>query len=347
MTTTPTEEKMTAKMRIAAAAGLLAMGLALPAQAQDQVRTTSITAYTGFYIYVADRLGLFAEHGIETEPRWFPSGAPIMQEAAAAQWDISFLGAPPTVLGGPALGLMTVGMIAEEGSMHELIGRPDFVAAARENPETLRGAQIFVTTMSTGHYMTESCLQSMGLTMDDVRVLPSEQQATLSAFVTGQGDLAQVWSPQTTALKARGNEVLCGAAELELSMPGVTVAHPAFIARTDPDVIVRWLRATDAAVQWIREDRARTFEMYREYDAFRGFNFADEFLETEVDLVMSTYMDLGQQIEMLSASADGRPPIVTSFEGIAEFFIRQGRLQDLPDYLPVIDPQYLVAAAAD
>jgi hypothetical protein len=141
--------------------------------------------------------------------------------------------------------------------------------------------------------------------------------------------------------------VLCGAAELELSMPGVTVAHPAFIARTDPDVIVRWLRATDAAVQWVREDRARTFEMYREYDAFRGFNFADEFLETEVDLVMSTYMDLGQQIEMLSPGADGRPAIAQSFEGIAEFFIRQGRLQSLPDYLPVIDPQYLVAAASD
>lgn len=329
------------------AGSLIALGAAMPALAQDQVRTTSITAYTGFYIYVADELGLFEKHGIETEPRWFPSGAPIMQEAAAGQWDISFLGAPPTVLGGPALGLMTIGMIAEEGSMHELIGRPDFVAAARENAKNLSGAQVFVTTMSTGHYMVESCLQSMGLSMEDVRVLPSEQQATLSAFVAGQGDLAQVWSPQTTALKARGNEVLCGAAELGLSMPGVTVAHPDFIAETDPDVIVRWLRATEEAVQWIREDRARTFEMYRAYDAFRGFNFEDEMLEGEVDLVMSTYMDVKQQQEFLSPGADGRPPIAGSFEGIAEFFIRQGRLQSVPDYLPVIDPQYLSAIVAD
>lgn len=338
---------MLTKTKTLLATSLIALGATLPAAAQDQVRTTSITAYTGFYIYVADELGLFEKHGIDTEPRWFPSGAPIMQEAAAAQWDISFLGAPPTVLGGPALGLMTVGMIAEEGSMHELIGRPDFVAAARENPENLRGAQVFVTTMSTGHYMTESCLQSMGLSMDDVRILPSEQQATLSAFVAGQGDLAQVWSPQTTALKARGNEVLCGAAELGLSMPGVTVAHPDFIARTDPDVIVRWLRATDEAVQWIREDRERTFDMYRAYDAFRGFNFEDVMLETEVDLVMSTYMDAGQQLELLSPGADGHPPIATSFERIAEFFIRQGRLQSVPDYLPVIDPQYLSSIVTD
>lgn len=326
-------------------AALLALGLAAPATAQDQVRTTAITAYTGFYIYAADKLGLFEKHGIQTEPRWFPSGAPIMQEAAAAQWDISFLGAPPTVLSGPALGLMTIGMIAEEGSMHELIGRPDYVAAAKQDPSTLKGAQVFVTTMSTGHYMTESCIQSLGLSMDDVRVLPSEQQATLSAFVAGQGDLAQVWSPQTTALKARGNTVLCSAAELNLSMPGVTVAHPAFIARTSPDVIQRWLRATDEAVQWIREDRARTFDLYRSYDAFRGFNFEDAMLETEVDLVMNTYMDVAQQLKMLSPAEGGAIPIAASFEGIAQFFIRQGRLQEVPDYAPVIDPQYLSAIA--
>ena len=230
--------------------------------------------------------------------------------------------------------------------MHELFGRPDFVAEARANPEALRGARIFVTTLSTGHYMTEACLQSMGLTTDDVRIIPSEQQATLSAFAAGEGDLAQVWSPQTTALRERGNEVLCSAAELELSMPGVSVAHPDFIARTDPDVIVRWLRAKEDAVQWVREDRARTFDMYRQYDAFRGFDFSDELLEGEVDLVMSTYMDTAEQLEMMRPGDDGVAPIVASFEAIAEFFIRQGRMDQVPDYAPYFDPSYLEAVAA-
>lgn len=332
-------------IRTLAAAAMLAGASAIPASALDEVRTSSITAYTGFYIYVADQLGLFEKHGIKTEPRWFPSGAPIMQAAAGGQWDMTFLGAPPKTLGGPTLGLVTVGMIAEEGGMHELIGRPDFVAEARANPEALRGARVFVTTLSTGHYMTEGCLQSMGLSIDDVRVIPSEQQATLSAFVAGEGDLAQVWSPQTTALKARGNEVLCDAASLGLSMPGVSVAHPDFIARTDPDVIVRWLRAKEDAVQWIREDRARTFEMYKSYDSFRGFDFEDELLEGEVDLVMNTYMDTAEQLALMQPDADGTVPIVASFEAIAEFFIRQGRMEEVPDYLPYFDPQYLQAVA--
>lgn len=333
------------KIMTMTAAALFSMGASVSAIAMDEVRTSSITAYTGFYIYVADQLGFFENHGIRTEPRWFPSGAPIMQGAAGNQWDISFLGAPPKTLGGPALGLVTVGMIAEEGGMHELIGRPDFVARARANPDTVRGSRIFVTTLSTGHYMTEGCLQSMGLTTNDVRIIPSEQQATLSAFVAGEGDLAQVWSPQTTALKARGNEVLCDAAQLGLSMPGVSVAHPAFVQRTDPDVIVRWLRAKQDAVAWVREDRARTFEMYKAYDAFRGFDFSDELLEGEVDLVMGTYMDVHEQLRMMQPDQSGVAPIVASFEAIAEFFIRQGRMDSVPDYSPFFDAQYLEAVA--
>lgn len=335
------------QLRTMTTAAVLALGTAVPASALDEVRTSSITAYTGFYIYVADQLGLFEKHGIQTEPKWFPSGAPIMQSAAGGQWDMTFLGAPPKTLGGPTLGLVTVGMIAEEGGMHELIGRPEFVAEARENPDAVRGARVFVTTLSTGHYMTEACLQSLGLSTDDVRIIPSEQQATLSAFVAGEGDLAQAWSPQTTALKARGNEVLCDAATLGLSMPGVSVAHPEFIARTDPDVIVRWLRAKQEAVEWVREDRDRTFEVYKSYDSFRGFDFSDELLEGEVDLVMNTYMDVDEQLAVMRPNADGIAPIVASFEAIAEFFIRQGRMEEVPEYAPYFDAQYLEAIAND
>lgn len=314
--------------------------------AQVKVRTTSITAYTGFSIYVAKELGLFAKNGIDTDPKWFPSGAPIMQAAAAGAWDMTFLGAPPTTLGGPKLGLMTVGMVAEEAGMHQLIGRPDFVAKVKKDPQALKGAKIFVTTLSTGDYMTESCLQKFGLTKSDVKIIPSEQQATLSAFAAGQGDLAQVWSPQSTALINRGNVVLCDANETKLSMPAVWVAHPKFVA--DPKnrkAIVGWLKANLEAVDWILADRKRTFDMYKKYDKYRGFNFDDKLLEGEVDLVMSTYMGLNEQIKMLAKGADGKKPIVKSFEEIAQFFIRQGRMKKVPDYAKVIDASYLQSIA--
>ncbi len=322
------------------AAGLLAGGVA---SAQEKVRTFSINAYTGFSIYAAKELGLFAKNGIDTDPRFFPSGAPIVQAAAAKEWDITFLGAPPTVLAGPSLGLVTVGMVAEEGSMHELIGRPDFVAQAKKDPAKLKGAKIFVTTLSTGHYMVEECLKKAGIALSQVSIIPSDQQSTLSAFSAGQGDLAQVWSPQNTALRQRGNRILCDARETKLSMPAVWVAHPDFLKRK-PDVVTKWIKANLEAIDVLKKDRAKAFELYRKYDKFRGFNYTDELLKEELDYVLNTYLTGPEQLEQLSRPSSGKSPIVKSFEAISQFFIRQGRLKQVPDFQPLVDDRFVKAA---
>ena len=317
------------------------------AKALEKVRTDSITAYTGFTIYAAKELGLFKKYGIDTDPKWYPSGAPIIQAAAANAWDITFLGAPPAALGGPKLGLVTVGMIVEDAGTQELIGRPDFVAKIKKNPQALRGAKIFVTSLSVGDYMTEACLRKVGLTQSDVKIIPSEQQATLSAFTAGYGDLAQVWSPQSTALKDRGDVVYCNATETNLSMPAVWIVNSKFAANPkNRKTIINWLKANLAAVNWLLADRKRAFNLYKKYDKYRGFNFSDKLLHDEVNLVMSTYMGLTDQLKMLSKGPDGIAPIVKSFDGIAKFYIRRGRMKKVPDYSKVIDASYLQAIAS-
>ena len=50
------------------------------AMALVKVNTMSITAYTGFSIYVAKELGLFAKNGIDTEPKWYPRAFPRYYE---------------------------------------------------------------------------------------------------------------------------------------------------------------------------------------------------------------------------------------------------------------------------
>lgn len=321
------------------AAVLLAANVA---GAQEKVRTFSINAYTGFSVFAAKELGLFAKNGIDTDPRFFPSGAPIVQAAAAKEWDITFLGAPPTVLAGPNLGLVTVGMVAEEGSMHELIGRPDFVAAAKKDPAKLKGARVFVTTLSTGHYMVEACLNKLGVSPAEVSIIPSDQQSTLSAFAAGQGDLAQVWSPQNTALRLRGNQVLCDARETHLSMPAVWVAHPDFIKRK-PELVGKWIKANLEAIDILKKDPKKAFELYRKYDKFRGFNYTDDLLKEELRYVLTTYLGGTEQLKLFS-SAGGKAPIVKAYEDISQFFIRQGRLKEVPNFQPLVDDRYLKSA---
>lgn len=331
----------------------LAMGaiLALPLSAQmsvaqDKVRTFNMPYAAGFPVWLAHDMGLFEKHGIDTEPKYFPSGAPIIQAAAAKQWDITFLGAPPVTLAGSKLGLQTISVVQEGAAIHRLIGRPDFVAKAKANSEAVKGAKVFVTTLSTGHYMVEGCLTKMGLTQEDVTILPSEQTATTSAFTAGEGDLAQVWPPQGAALLRNGNEVLCDGVQAGVSIPDVWVAAPHFVEE-NPDAIVRWLKATTEAIDWIREDRERTYEKFLEFEQFRGFDLDDDVLQAEVDSLMDLIYPGEKQLEAMVVGDDGKSYIAKGYEGVAGFFNRVERMDTIPDYQPLINATFLEKALAD
>ena len=321
-----------------------AMFIALPSQGQnlDKVRTFTQTNYPGFVQYVTRELGLFTKYGIDPDMRFFPSGAPIVQAAAAKEWDVAFIGAPPAVIGASSLGLITIGMPYEESPTHKLYGRPDYVAKVRANHDALKGAKIFVTTLSTGHYMTEGCLLKFGLKSSDVNIIPSEQTATLSAFSAGQGDLAQMWPPFTFALEERGNQVLCDGQQAGISIPSVWVTTKDFASRK-PDLIVKWLKANGEAVDWIRENKARTTEMYRKFMTLVGQTYTDKTLDEVVGVVM-TAEPLPAQLKALSPSGNEKPYIIRSYEGIAQFFIRNGRLQNVPNFAPLVDASFVAKA---
>lgn len=327
----------------AVAVAIIAVAPLVSAQRLEKVRTFSQTNYPGFIQFAAKELGLFTKYGIDPDLRFFPSGAPIVQAAAAKEWDIAFLGAPPAVIGGSSLGMVTIGLIYDEASQHKLIGRPDFVAKVLANPASLKGAKIFVTTLSTGHYMVEGCLRKFGLGSNDVSIIPSEQAATLAAFTAGQGDLAQVWPPFTSALQERGNQVLCDGQQAGVDIVTVWVATKDFATKR-PDLVVKWLKANGDAVKWVKQDPARTTEMYRKFMAFTGQTATETTLKDVVSFVMSANT-LDQQIRSMTAKEGASPYIIRAYEGIAKFFIRNGRMKEVPDFRPLVDASFLLKAA--
>jgi ABC-type nitrate/sulfonate/bicarbonate transport system substrate-binding protein len=310
------------------------------AQGLQKVRTFTQTNYPGFVQYVAKEIGSFTKYGIDPDLRFFPSGAPIVQAAAAKEWDIAFLGAPPAVIGATSLGIVTIGVITDDP--HELFGRPEYVNKALANPASLKGAKIFVTTLSTGHYMVEGCLRKLGLGPNDVSIIPSDQTATVSAFLAGQGDLAQLWQPFSDAIRARGNKVLCNADQAGLHIFTVWVATKDF-ATKNPDLVVRWLKANGEAVKWLKADLARTTEMYKKFMAFSGQTAEGPALKSVVAEVMKA-KTLEEQIGYMTPAKGSRSEIATAYEGIAQFFVRNGRMKDIPDFQPYLDASFLQKA---
>lgn len=316
----------------------------LSAQTKDKVRVAAQVWYPSFAMFAAKEAAIYDKWGIDAEFKVYPSGAPIVQAAATDEWDVAHIGAPP-FMQGLKLGLKAAGVISEEAVIHELIVRPDFYEAAKKDLTKMRGAKVFITTASTGHYMVEACLKKMGLSMSDVQVLPSEQQASLAAFVAGNGDMAQLWAPQSTTARSRGMKVLCDAVEAGLEIPSVWVVHPAF-AKSHPDVAVRWFRATLEGAEWASKDRARTAAMYKKWDQFRGTQTPDDILKEEISFAMDLWPLKTQLEKMKGTPGEAKPYVSRALEGIANFYIRIGRMKEMPDIAPMIDTSWLDKAAA-
>lgn len=319
------------------------------AQQKDKIRIAAQVWYPSFPQFTAMDQGIYAKWGLDPTMKVYPSGAPIVQAAATDEWDVAHIGAPPAIQG-YKLGLIFAGVISEEAVIHQLIGRPDFVEGAKKDPSKIKGSKVFITTASTGHYMVEACLKRFGLNMNDVQVLPSEQQASLSAFIAGNGDLAQLWTPQSTAARGRGMKVLCEGIEAGLKVPSIWVIHPTF-AKKNPDAAVRWLRATLEGAEWAQVDRKRTEALFRKWDQYRGTQTPDEFLKEEIELAMDIW-PIKKQIEVMKGTGDGKKPYVfEALEGITEFYIRIGRMRDAPDVAKanvnkLVDTSWLDKAAA-
>jgi ABC-type nitrate/sulfonate/bicarbonate transport system substrate-binding protein len=325
---------------------LCALGVAAPAAAQqrDKIRLAAQVWYPSFPMYAAMTQGIYAKWGLEPTMAVYPSGGPIVQAAATGEWDVAHIGLPPTVQG-YKLGLIIAGVISEEAVIHQLIGRPDYVKSVKGNPARLKGAKVFVTTGSTGHFMVEGCLKKHGLGMSDVQLLPSEQAASLSAFMAGNGDLAQLWTPQSTAARGRGMEVFCDATAAGVQVPSVWVIHPDF-AKKNPDAALRWLRATLEGVSWAQQDRARTTALYRQWDKYRGTQTDETFLKEEIDLAMDLW-PMKEQLPRMTGAPGEKVYVYRVLDEISRFYTRIGRMKEVaPEILKMPDPTWIQKAAA-
>ena len=324
----------------------IGVGIASPslAQQRDKIRIAAQVWYPSFPQYAAMTQGIYAKWGLDPTMKVYPSGGPIVQAAATAEWDVAHIGLPPTVQG-YKLGLIIAGVISEEAVIHQLIGRPDYVEKMKKNPAQLKGARVFVTTGSTGHFMVEGCLKRAGLAMSDVQILPSEQAASLSAFMAGNGDLAQLWTPQSTAARGRGMKVFCDATEANVKVPSVWVIHPDF-AKKNPDAAVRWLRATMEGVNWINQDKARSATVYKEWDKYRGTQTEDAFLAEEVELARDLW-PMSAQFDRMIGKPGEKAYVYQVLEEISQFYMRIGRMKEIaPEIMKMPDPSWIQKASA-
>ena len=300
--------------------------------------------YWALPFYIADQKGWWAELGLAPQYSTFPSGAPQMAAAASGSWDVGGTGSVPAVLGAARFDIVTIGITNNESAGNALMARGDEIAAIRNDPKTLKGQRLLVTTNSTGEYAAAACIKSFGLRYpEDVTVVNLNQAEIISAFATGTGKVAALWAPNIYTLEARaGAAVLCSGQDAGAIVPGALVARKQY-ADAHPEMVAKFLAVYLRGVNYIRHHKQEAIGMMSDFYARTGVELPEKYLAREIET--RPMFTLAEQLKIIDSGA-GSSTVDTWFDGLGGYMTSTGTLDKPLKASSFVDPQFMRKVAS-
>jgi len=322
-------------------AGLVALSLAGPAQAQGKVEEIKISYQNAFWalpIHIATEKNWWAEVGLKPTFTMFPAGAPQVATLADKAWDVGGTGSVPAVLGAQKFNLLTVGLSNDESAGNALMALPAKADEMAKNPQAIKGDKILLTTNSTVDYAIQSCLKKWGMTKADVQMVNMGQAQIISALTSNNGNFGGLWAPNMYTLdeKAQGR-VVCSGKDAGAIVPGAIVAREDF-AKSRPDLVAKFLAVYTRAVNFETANRAEAVKHLKTFFEKNGTILGEKYLNTEFET--RPIYPLAEQLKIMSR--EGGPSFVDKAMGaIAEFAKSVGAIPEAPDVKKFVTDEYI------
>jgi ABC-type nitrate/sulfonate/bicarbonate transport system substrate-binding protein len=321
-------------------AGLLATA-ANPVQAQD-LTPINVSYQPALYwalpFHLATEMGWWEEVGLQPSFSTFPAGAPQIAAAQAFDWDVGGTGSVPAVLGAARFGLKTIGITNDESAANVLMAHNDIIDGLRDDPSSIAGQSILLTTNSTGDYAVQACLDMWGVDKSSVEFVNLAQAQIISAVISRNGDLAGVWAPNMYTLQERADsDYLCSGADAGATVPGALVVRPDY-AEENPELVARFLAVYLRGWAWAEENPEEAREMLLDFYSDGGVEISDAAVEAEFDLRPT--FGLEEQVAILDR-ADGTSDVDEWLTAIGAFMTDVGTLESNPETGDYIDPSFM------
>jgi NitT/TauT family transport system substrate-binding protein len=294
--------------------------------------------------YVATEKKWWEELGLKPNFSTFPAGAPQVAAAQAKSWDVGGVGSVPAVLGAARFGLVTIGITNDESKANALYVRAGKYAELTKDPAKMKGDKILITTNSTADYAAQGCLKKWGLSKSDVQFVNLGQAQIISAMISGNGDIAGVWAPNTYTLEEKdGAKYLCSGADTASIIPGALIARADFV-KENPEAVAKFLAVYLRSWAWIKAHHKEAVTMMKTFYSVGGVEISDQAAETEFSTRPVFLLD--QQLAIMDR-AKGASEVDTWFTNIAEFMKGNGTISTVPAAGSYIDDAPMKRVAAD
>ena len=324
---------MSKLFRIILVATLLAVSFAGTVSAAEQtVRVSIQPCLHGMPPWWDVQTGRDKEAGLKVELQLYPSGSPQNEALAANQWDIGIMGIPAALMAVLRYDAKIIGISNDESETNDIWVRPDSPllktkGAVEGYPDIYgtaddwKGKKILVTTISTGHYALTATLKALGLTDKDVEVTNIEQAQAVTAFGTGQGDIACLWAPFSYMAEAKGWKKVSSGRAAKAMVPGFILARKDF-AEKNPELTAKWLKTYMADIDRMKSDPKDAEKVLGSYFSdYCGLKLPAELLKYEFEL--RPLFPTAEQVKLMK-DPDGAAKWAEEF---VNFFVSQGTLK--------------------
>jgi ABC-type nitrate/sulfonate/bicarbonate transport system substrate-binding protein len=319
-------------------ASLFLLSLAGIGWAQEKIvkiPTCWMESSEAFNAWFAHKKGWDKEEGIEIELLNFNSGPAQMEALPAHQWVMGGTGVGGELIGGMRYNIYLLAGVIPEDDVNAFYVRKDSPILKKKGfnpqypdvygtPETVKGANILLTSQTTVHYIIGKWLEILGLKESDVKITNMDMSSIVPAFEKGIGDVASVWAPVSFECESRG-WVKAGSTGTTKAITATCLVGDKEWCDKNPELTSKFLRVYFRVSQIMKKEGASP-EMIKSYQEFMndfcGMKMSAE--DAKNDLLVHPRWTLAEATKLNDAAA-GESQMTKWLNEAAEFFTKMGR----------------------
>ena len=299
------------------ATSLLAASASHANDATVKVRIARVPFIGEVPVYLASHLGYFADEGLEVRAQPRHAGALSFKDLLAGQFDIITTAETPVVF---------QSLVRDDFYVIAGLARSDRIAGALANrgaginaPADLAGKRVGLVKGTASEYLLDQFLVANDLSIEQITVVDLKPKALVQALVNGEVDAMFSWQPHLRNTSRRLGDAAYVLPTMGLKTMDWSVVVMKDYAHAHPEVLVKYLRAVDRAIGYIRTDPEAAISAFAQAS---GINR---------EVVKSTWDEFAFELYLSEA-------MLINMEDQARWMIDVGRVapRAVPNFLEVI-----------
>ncbi len=310
---------------------------AKPAKEKVKISLGMLRLTSSAPLFIAMDKGFFADEGIDIAPQWFDAAHPIAVATASSKVDVGATGITASLYNMAANG-QKLGIVADKGreqkgfSSSALLVTADNFAQGVQSLKDIKGKRIGITQKgSTFHYMLGRMLETQGMSLNDVEIVPlNKLSAVMAALESKQIDGCILNEPNITKVQKAGyGKLVVQVGDVIPYQTSAVFYSPEFMKKQDP--AARFMKAYVKACRYYYEaaiekkDAKKLDEVVNivaKYvkapveDIKAGLPYIDkngQLLASDIDTQIKWYT----ANKMMSGKLDAKDVAITSFQEAA------------------------------